>query len=199
MIDLWSSNAVRLPQVLHTREDVPQPLPEGVFLDMRRTSDASIPYQPSISTSEEFNTSIFAEKVKLNLIFADIAQLTTATANRTISGVEIHTTTERLAEKLSNWRLQLSPWLVDTQENLAFHASRGTGGSFVSMYLGYYHFAQLLFYRYLHLPNIPDYMVSPSFVGACSYAERCRVNSTALCGTVYNAYATPGAEVYVST
>lgn len=66
------------------------------------------------------------------------------------------------------------------------------------MYLGYYHFAQLLFYRYLHLPNVPEYLVTPTSVGAYSYAERCRVNSTALCGTIYNAYATPGAEVYVS-
>lgn len=193
MIDVWASNGAGLPRLLHHKNEIPFPIPEAAFLRMR---DAVV--QPPIFTTPDSTTSIFAETIKLNSILADIAQLNTSTANQSLSSFEIHSATELLAERLEHWRQNLPPVLRDSPLNLAFHASAGTGGAFVALYLGYYHFAQLLYYRYLHMPNLPEGVVSPTVKEPQSFAESCRINSTLLCEIVYRAYSTPGAEVYYS-
>lgn len=194
MIDVWASNGAGLPRLLHHKNDIPFPISEAVFLRMRDGIGIQSPtFNPPDST-----TSIFAETIKLNSILADIAQLNASAANQSLSSSDIHSATELLAERLENWRQNLPSVLRDSPLNLAFHASAGTGGAYVALYLGYYHFAQLLYYRYLHLPNLPEGVVSPTVKEPQSFADQCRINSTLLCEIVYRAYSTPGAEVYYS-
>lgn len=199
MIDVWSSTNFHLPRLLPKKDEVPYPITDNAFLNMQAGLGQPAASLSSSLSSGQYKTSILAETVQLNLILADIAQLNRAAASGASSGPQIDIATEILAGRLSRWRSQLPTWLWDTRSNLEYHASSGTGGAFVALHIGYYHFSQLMYYRYLHIPEMDEAIASPRTAEAASYAENCRHNSVALCELVYNAYGTQGAEVYVSS
>jgi hypothetical protein len=76
----------------------------------------------------------------------------------------------------------------DTPENLNTYASQGLGRLFVAVYLGYYHFGQLLFYQFLHQDQRSS--------GGNNLANKCKAHAASLCNMVYVAHSTPGCEVW---
>lgn len=186
MIDVWSSNGVRVPRALTPRDNVTYPMEEIVFLDMRREN-----YDlPSPTMLTESAASLLTQMVKLNAILLEISQMNQAAASSGVYSFEFDTTVDLLTVKLDDWCNSLPPQLRDTPENLEHYATLGLGGVFVAVYLGYYHYGQLLYYQYLHEDSYDD----TSHVAY--YAEKCKAHSIGLCEILYRAYATPGAEVY---
>lgn len=142
------------------------------------------------SPQEIPRTSLLAEMFKINSIFAEVAKIITATVSQLISDEEYVATAGELASKLDDWYRDLHPRLKDTQDNLEYHCHSGTGHIFVALYLGYYHFGQLLYYKFLHSACYD------SGVEVGEFAARCKANAAGLCDMLYRAYTTPGAEVY---
>lgn len=186
MTDVWSSNGVRVPRALTPRDNVPLPMDEIVFLDMRRENFDL----PSPTMLQESAASLLTQMVKLNAILLEISQMNAAAASTGVYSFEFDTTVDALTMKLDDWYNNLPPQLQDTPENLQHYASLGLGGTFVAVYLGYYHYGQLLYYQYLHEDSYDDQS------HAAYYAEKCKAHSIGLCEILYRAYATPGAEVY---
>merc|ERR1712093_123927 len=72
---------------------------------------------------------------------------------------------------------------------MGWFASHGLGRYFAAVYLGYYHFGQLLFYQFLH---VEPYSSIPS---AGLYAEKCKDHAANLCEMIYRAFETPNSDV----
>lgn len=195
MIDIWSSNAARLPHVLPAKDGIPLPVEEVTFLSMRRINNFHDP--PSSRPQSEASASVLVQKIGLSSLLSDIAQLNRAVADEALSHQDVQMATENLASKLDAWQLGLPATLTDTLENLTTQAAMGYGGAFVSLHIGFYHFSQLLHYQSLHQSLTIDSTTSPRFADTNGYAEKCRRSSTALCELLYAAQALPGAEVYV--
>ncbi|KAH9208392.1 hypothetical protein DL95DRAFT_467801 [Leptodontidium sp. 2 PMI_412] len=191
IVDVWSSNSLQLPRLLNPKKDVPFPTSERAFFQMRR-SHSYLQFS-SFESQEESSTSVFVQKIKLNPILSEIAQLNRTLAENTLSLHETHAATEALALRLNEWREQLPESLTDTPENLFAQSASGSGGVFVALHIGFYHFSQLLYFYYLH-QSVSSYPTAESNV----FAERCRESSTAFCELLYAAQALPGAEVYYS-
>ena len=198
MIDVWSSNGVRLPRSITPRHDVPWPIQEVVFLNMRR-EDLD---PPSPTATQESEASLLAQMVKLNAILFEISKLNhiviSDTSNPQFTAFEFDASVETLDQRLEDWYANVPPQLKDTPENLEHYASLGLGHFFLAVYLGYYHFGQLLYYQYLDeniFANDTVHNDLPS-TDAARYAARCKLHSTALCEILYRAYSTPGCEVY---
>lgn len=186
MIDVWSSNGVRLPRSMVPRDDVSLPMEEIVFLEMRREN-----YDlPSPTMMQESAASLLTQMVKLNAILFEVGELNRAAAANQSFGFEFNNSVDILTAKLDLWYAELPEQLKDTPENLQHYSELGLGYFFVAVYLGYYHYGQLLYYQYLHEDSFDE------STHAGYYADKCRAHSTALCEILYRAYSTPGCEVY---
>lgn len=186
MIDVWSSNGVHLPRAMVPRDDVPLPMEETVFLEMRREN-----YDlPSPTMMQESAASLLTQMVKLNAILVEVGELNRAAASNEAFAFEFNTSVDLLTAKLDHWYAELPDQLKDTPENLQHYSELGLGYFFVAVYLGYYHYGQLLYYQYLHEDSFDE------STHAVYYADKCRAHSTALCEILYRAYSTPGCEVY---
>ena len=199
MIDVWSSNGMRLPRNLLSRPDVPLPMEETVFLQLRR-EDLDL---PSPSYMEESAASLLTQMVKLNAILVEITALNISVAASPSPTFDLsyRDAVDDLSLKLEGWYNNLPLQLQDTHANLARYAELGLGPIFVAVYLGYYHFGTLLYFQFLHedsyiMPNDAiDNAVLPQNT-VHYYASKCRQNSTALLDITYSACSTPGCEVY---
>ncbi|KAI1623355.1 fungal-specific transcription factor [Exophiala viscosa] len=177
MIDVWSSNGVRIPRALGaTCSDVPHPMNEIIFHRLRRGDDSE-------PLSQESGSSLLTQMVKLNAILIDISS----------SRLSRHGPPRncRSANKeLNGWVGSLPPNLRDTQDNLSHYAALGLGPMFVAVHLGYYHYGALLYYQYLHRDSYDEH--APTY----SYADKCKTHSVGLSEILYRAFSTPGCEVY---
>lgn len=183
--------------MLQTREDVPYPVADQIFLNMRKSHDFTDNILHSYAKpSDEI---LLVQKIRLNGLLFDIAKLNRDTIDGVMTSYTIQTVTEQLGDRLDEWQLSLPHSLLDTPENLAAQVALGFGGQFVSLHIGFYHFSQLLYYRYLHQSQLMDVISHTSTDKIQNYAEKCRLNSTFLCELVYSAQCLPGAEVYVSS
>lgn len=182
---------MQLPRLLNPRTDVPFPTSDRAFLQIRR-SHSYLQFS-SFESQEESSNSVLVQKIKLNPILSEIAQLNKTLAEKTLSLCEAHAATAALALRLNEWREQLPESLHNTPENLFAQSASGSGGAFVALHIGFYHFSQLLYFYYLH-QSVSGYPTSESNI----FAGRCRESSIALCELLYATQALPGAEVYVS-
>jgi len=203
MVDVWSSNGVRLPRSMVPRDNVPYPMEETIFLEMM-PNDCDL---PSPTLMQQSAGSLLTQVVKLNAILFEVSELNRRAVASQPFSFESNTSVDALTGKLEGWYANLPERLKDTPENLQYWADRGLGYFFVSIYLGFYHFAVstnrieiplvslisiqvLLYYQYLH----EDSFEAASHAGY--YANKCKMQSSALCNILYRAYATPGCEVY---
>ena len=199
MVDVWSSNGVGLPRSIRSRHDVPYPMEEIVYLRMRREDyDA-----PSPTAMEESSASLLTQMVKLNAILFEVSELNRVaimgdTFTPSMTAFEYDASVDRLGQKLDDWYTNIPSRLKDTPENLEYFAQYGLGYVFVAVYLGYYHYGQLLYYQYLDENIFAEEFAqnAPLAVRAEQYADKCKSYSTALCGILYRAYSTAGCEVY---
>jgi len=182
MVDVWSSQSVRLPRQMAHLNDLELPLDEATFLQWRRGTEI-LPF-PSLDRT----SSLLAQMITLNRILLEINDVISQAAdNNTITLVVEHTILD-LSEKLDAWHRALPDYMHDTPENLRRYASQGLGRIFVAVYLGFYHFGQLLFYQYLHEDRHSS--------GTDFNANKCKEYATRLCNIVYLSHATIGCEVW---
>ena len=98
---------------------------------------------------------------------------------------------ESLSQRLDDWELQLPEFIRDNPSNLAHYAAQGLGRIYVAVYLGFYHFGQLLFYQYLHSSTKDPDSNSPTH----NLAQKCKDHAAKLCNITYMAHQTPGCDV----
>lgn len=183
MIDVWSSAAVRLQKQMPSLDDVPLPIDEDVFLGLRPGDLIPHNFQSPSSSS------LLLQMIKLNRILVEVNEVNQRTvAGQTVS-VILEDVVMELSSKLDEWHASLPPFMHDTPANIQRYAAQGLGRIFVAVYLGYYHFGQLLFYQFLH-GDCHDTVPSAQF-----FANKCKAHAESLCEIVYAAHDIPGCEV----
>jgi len=183
MVDVWSSAGVNLPRQMPVLENPPLPIDEVAFLIFRRGNNQPPGFDATFSST----SSLLAQMIKLNRILVDINALNA----RTVAGTSILLENEvmDLSNALDDWHTNLPAYLHDTPSNLQRYAAQGLGRMFVAVYLGYYHFGQLLLYQFLH-GDCHSTIASARF-----YASKCKVYTESLCEIVYAAHSVPGCDV----
>ncbi|USP77436.1 hypothetical protein yc1106_04710 [Curvularia clavata] len=182
MVDVWSSTAVRLPRIMPFDTTVPLPVDEFPFTSM--STDSEYGFMDSASLSSP----LMAEMVKLNRILAKIIDFNRTCVSEHLEGMPLEKGMRELSRDLDVWLEGLPQHMRDTPENFKYFASRGHGRMFAAVYLGYYHFGQLLNYQFL----------SSSTEECGRYAEACKQHAARLCSLVYRSHSTPGSEVMYS-
>lgn len=182
MIDVWSSSGVRLPRLLAPKDNVPLPLDEMAFLSMTRSQGFDVPIQ------SRARSSLLAEMVRLNRILLQINDFNIRASEYELDPQTISSSVEDLSAQLDTWRKELPDHIRDTRENMLNYAAQGLGRVFVAIYLGYYHYGQMLFYRFLHED-------SQTFTPHTrQYARKCKEHAGSLCDMVYSSNEVPGCD-----
>ncbi|KAJ5469055.1 hypothetical protein N7475_006807 [Penicillium sp. IBT 31633x] len=156
---------------------------EVSFLQMTRAQG----FTPKVETDRA--SSLLAQMVRLNRILSKINDFNIEAAEMNLDTEYIMTTISTLSTDLDNWLTKLPPYMHDTPSNLLAYASQGQGQLFVTLYLGYYNYGQMLFYRFLHEDlrwNMP---------GTHFYANRCKDHAVRLCEMIYRSEEVPGCAV----
>ena len=188
MIDVWSSAGVGLPRMMPSLDNLPLPIDETVFESL----SPGEPLAPDFDINSSINSSLQAQMIKLNRVLMEINELNERTASGHTSGVILENMVMQLSNKLDAWHASLPQYMHDTPANLHRYASLGLGRVFVAVYLGYYHFGQLLFYQFLH-GDCHSTVLSAKF-----YANRCKSHAERLCEIVYASLSVPGCDVRYS-
>jgi hypothetical protein len=181
MVDVWSSRSVRLPRQMPYMEDLPLPIDEMSFLQWRPGNGAP-------DHGDDRSSSLLAQMITLNRILSQINDTIAETAAGSTIILVVEQTVRDLSQKMDDWYAALPEHMHDTPENLQRYASQGLGRIFVAVYLGYYHFGQLLFYQLLHEGRHGS--------GNHYYANKCKSFAAKLCTIAYASHATPGCEVW---
>ena len=198
MVDVWSSKSVRLPRQMPHLPDLALPIDEAIFL---QTPPSKVPNQnphasslTPLTTNPDRSTSLVAQMILLNRILMQINDVITEAASSTTSPNLIisHKITD-LSQKLHDWHHSLPSNMLDTPGNLNRYAAQGLGRIFVAVYLGYYHFGQVLLYQFLHEDR------GTEGGDRDSRAAECKEFAANLCSLVYRAHATPGCEVWYNS
>ena len=183
MIDVWSSTGVRLPRLMIPQPNIPLPMNEATFLHMTRTQGFTVEVETDRASS------LLAQMVLLNRILCEINDFNIKAAETTLDTDYIMSTISALSVRLDHWLAQLPTHMHDTRENLLSFASQGLGQLFVTLYLGYYHYGQMLFYRFLH-EDLRSYVPRTHF-----YANKCKEHAVLLCEMIYSSDEVPGCDV----
>lgn len=163
-------------------EDLPLPMNEEKFLTWRSGTELIL------DPSGDRASSLLAQMILLNRILSEINDVIAETAASGTINLVIEQTVQDLSQKLDTWHANLPFHMHDTAENLSRYASQGLGRLFVAVFLGYYHFGQILHYQYLHEDRHGR--------GDNYYANKCKDYAAKLCSLVYAAHKTPGCEVW---
>jgi hypothetical protein len=186
MVDVWSSTAVRLPRIMPTDSAVPLPIDEVPFVSMNSDFGSSL-----VSGSTTLASPLLAEMVKLNRILSRIIDFNKRCVSEHLEGMALVSGVHDLSRDLDAWLQSLPEHMRDTEANFQYFASRGLGRMFAAVYLGYYHYGQLLNYQFLSSSN-----EAPA--DFATYAATCKQHAARLCSLVYRSHATPGSEVLYS-
>jgi hypothetical protein len=165
------------------QDSAPLPMDEAVFLQLRRGDDV----RQNISLDSA--SSLLAQMIKPNRILAKINEINERAVAGGANGVILEDAVKDVSGELDDWLAALPDYMRDTPANMARYASQGLGRIFVAVYLGFYHYGQLLFYQFLHEDC---YGSVPS---AHFYANKCKAHAASLCQILYEANSTPGCEV----
>lgn len=184
MIDVWSSTGVNLPRAMPSLDDLPLPMDDVIFLRLR----AGDFLPPDFATTPS-SAPLLAEMINLNRILVRVNHLNSQTAISPLNPVELEKQVSILSQALSSWHASIPHTMHDTPENLQHWSAQGLGRMFVAVYLGYYHFGQLLFYQFLHGDALST-VLSAKF-----YAQKCKSHAQSLCEIVYAARNIPGCDL----
>lgn len=182
MIDVWSSSGVRLPRLLLPNDSVPLPMDESAFLSM-------MPDQGFDVAIQSRRSSLLAEMVRLNCILKQINDFNVRAAEEELDSSSTIHDIENLSQQLDTWLDELPDYMRDTRDNMVSLADQGLGRLLVALYLGYYHYGQMLFYRFLHEDS------RESTARTRYYAEKCKRHAGHLCDIVYASDEIPGCDV----
>jgi hypothetical protein len=157
-----------------------------VFQNLARTG-----YElPSPGAIFDRRTPLVSEMIQLNRILLEIHDFNQQCVANSLSPIEVENVVQMLSHRMDAWLSALPQDVRDTAENFAWFNTSGLGRSFAAVYLGYYHFGQLLYYQFLHRGNS-----APAGSPACIYSDRCKRHSAQLCDMIYRAVFTPGSDV----
>ncbi|KAL2876629.1 hypothetical protein SGCOL_008208 [Colletotrichum sp. CLE4] len=193
MIDVWSSTAVKLPKLLPARSDIPLPMDDLPFLSLSR-SGAGVTGMTSAAQSSQ----LLSQMVRLNRILLDVNDFNQRCVADNPTWDALEQGVESLSMRMEDWLAALPANMRDTPENFAWFAARGQGRTFAAVYLGYYHFGQLLYYQFLYgaaTTTAINPTASASVARRDLYAKRCKEHAARLCDMVYRAQTTPGSDV----
>lgn len=183
MIDVWSSSGVRLPRLLTPKEDVPLPMDEIAYLKMTPSQGFAVVFE------EDRRSSLLAEMVRLNRILLQINDFNVRASEEELDSESIFSNIENLSKQLDVWLDELPVHIRDTRENMEWYAAQGLGRVFAAIYLGYYHYGQMLFYRFLH-EDTKRFTTQARY-----YADKCKGHARSLCDIVYTSDEVPGCDV----
>lgn len=187
MVDVWSSTAVRLERIMPKNSNVPLPIDEIPFMSMSQENGLD----PNGISSNTLSSPLLAEMIQLNRILSKIIDFNRTCVSEHLEGAVLEMGVRALTHDLDVWLEGLPQHMHDTPDNFEWFASRGLGRMFVAVYLGYYHFGQLLNYQFLSsaLETSPNSLI---------YANACKDHAARLCTIVYQSMSTPGNEVLYS-
>jgi hypothetical protein len=189
MVDEWSSTGVQVPkQIAVPPADVPLPMEEMSFLQLRGHDTIDTIETDEFASSS--SSSLLAQMIVLNRILADVNRLNRNAVNAGTMALAMGEV-ESLSRRLDDWEMQLPEFIRDNPSNLAHYAAQGLGRIYVAVYLGFYHFGQLLFYQYLHSSTEEPDSTSPTH----RLAQKCKDHAAKLCIITYTAHQTPGCDV----
>lgn len=143
---------------------------------------------PSIVYSRR--SPLITQMVHVNRILLEIHDFNQQCVAKTLSVVEVENGVQTLSQRMDAWLAELPHDVRDTADNLSWFNANGLGRTYAAVYLGYYHFGQLLYYQFLHR-GISEGPGSPSRV----YSDRCKRHSAQLCDMIYRAVFTPGSDI----
>jgi hypothetical protein len=187
MVDVWSSTAVKLDRIMPLGDStVPLPIDEMPFLSMNTDLTSSFVNEPIPLSSP-----LLAEMVKLNRILSKIIDFNRTCVQEHLEGLPLEMGVRALSRDLDVWMENVPKHMRDTPANFQYFASIGLGRMFAAVYLGYYHYGQLLNYQFL------SYSTEVS-TSSTRYALACKQFAARLCSLVYASYSTPGSEVLYS-
>jgi len=186
MVDVWSSAAVRMPRIMPFECAVPLPVDEIPFSSMNTDLRCDFIEDPSSVTSP-----LLAEMVKLNRILSKIIDFNRTCVSEHLDGLPLERGMRQLSRDLDVWLENLPQRMHDTPANFEYFASHGLGRMFAAVYLGYYHYGQLLNYQFLS-----SSIEAPT--DSARYADACKQHAARLCALVYRSQSTPGSEVLYS-
>ncbi|MCJ1256304.1 hypothetical protein MMC24_004125 [Lignoscripta atroalba] len=158
---------------------------EATFLTLRR-GDSHI---SEFDNASEPAPSLLGQMIKLNRILMEINEVNERTVTGLANGVTLEDAVKETSRNLDDWHDALPDYMHYTPANLTRYASQGLGRLFVAVYLGYYHFGQLLYYQFLH-EDCHSSVPSRHF-----YANKRKAHAANLCDVVYSANSTPGCQV----
>jgi hypothetical protein len=188
MVDVWSSTAVKLPRIMPFASTVALPMDEIPFLSLRPNTAPSVD-----ARLPDFASPLMAEMIRLNRVLSRVIEFNQRCVTESLEGPALEAGVRVLSAELDEWSARLPRNMHDTQENIQRFASQGLGRMFAAVYLGYYHYGQLLNYQFLGAnPSTSTPVVS-------RYAHRCKDYADRLCDLVYRTFATPGCKVLYST
>ncbi|GJC78625.1 C6 transcription factor [Colletotrichum tofieldiae] len=197
MIDVWSSTAVKLPKLLPARSDIPLPMDDLPFLSLSR-SGASGATAAAGATLASQSSQHLSQMVRLNRILLDVNDFNQRCVAENPDWDALEHGVDALHARMEGWLAALPDNMRDTPENFAWFAGRGLGRTFAAVYLGYYHFGQLLYYQFLYGAGTTTAIrptASASVARRDTYATRCKEHAARLCDMVYRAQTTAGADV----
>lgn len=185
MVDVWSSAAVKLPRIMPSDRIVPLPIDELPFLAMNNDPGSRSSGQSALSSP------LLSEMVKLNKILSKIIDFNQQCVREHLEGAPLEAGVRSLSRDLDIWLENLPRHMHDTPANFQYFASLGLGRMFAAVYLGYYHFGQLLYYQFLSSST-------EAATSSTKYAEACKQHAARLCSLVYRSWSTPGSDVLYS-
>ncbi|KAF6807728.1 C6 transcription factor [Colletotrichum sojae] len=194
MIDVWSSTAVKLPKLLPARSDIPLPMDDLPFLSLSRSGGPAAAATAAASLSSQH----LSQMVRLNRILLDVNDFNQRCVAENPGWDALEQGVEALGSRMEAWLAALPDNMRDTPENFAWFAARGLGRTFAAVYLGYYHFGQLLYYQFLYgaaATTAINPAAPASVARRDSYAKKCKDHAARLCEVVYRAQTTPAADV----
>ncbi|KZM28379.1 DNA binding [Ascochyta rabiei] len=181
MVDVWSSAAVKVPRIMPLDSTVSYPIDEIPFSSMSANFTSNF-----INNPATYGSPILTEMIKLNRILLQVIDFNHRCVSEHLEGESLELGVRSLSRELGMWLESLPHHMRDTPDNFKWFASRGLGRMFAAMYLGYYHYGQLLYYQFLGADAIST---------STLYATDCKHHASKLCEVVYRSFATPGSEV----
>jgi hypothetical protein len=181
MVDVWSSTAVRLPRIMPIHSTVPLPTDEVSFSSMSEHFGSDF-HESTLSSP------LLAEMIRLNRILVRIIDFNQTCVLEHPESSLLESGVRALSDELDAWVESLPEHMRDTSANFQYFASRGLGRMFVAVYLGYYHYGQLLSYQFLSTSL-------EASTSSTQYAKACKNHAARLCSLVYRSSSTPGSEV----
>ncbi|KAJ6111854.1 hypothetical protein N7523_007915 [Penicillium sp. IBT 18751x] len=156
---------------------------ERAFLGMERGQGFDV------AIHMDRRSSLLAEMVRLNRILLQINDLNIRASEEELDTEAIISNIEDLSNQLDVWLQELPDHMRDTRKNMERYATQGLGRIFAAIYLGYYHYGQMLFYRFLH-DDSKGYITQTRY-----FADKCRQHASKLCDIVYASDERPGCDV----